>query len=165
VVDHKIESTVNFTPGQVRQAVGLPQETLRHWRGTFSFLRDIRGHGPVYRPGQILALAIIKRLVQDCGLTVNSLKPVDGDLYGAVNGTHWSALESSCLAIDLKGGSVAVVEGRSVDVHDSALLVLPFAPVITHLRRELTGMELLEPQQSFAFPPHAVGSLAEKASA
>jgi hypothetical protein len=165
VVYHKIERIVKYTPSQVRQAVGLPQETLRHWRGTFGFLQDIRGHGPVYRPGQILALAIIKRLVQDCGITVGSLKPVGGDLYAAVNGSHWSALERSCLLINLKEGAVAVVDGRSVAVDDIALLVLPLTPIIAELRRELTGMELLDPQQSFAFPPHGVSSPAEKARA
>ncbi len=156
---------MKYTPGQVRQAVGLPQETLRHWRGTFSFLQDIRGQGPVYRSGQVLALAIIKRLVQECGVTVGSLKPIDGDLYRAVNGAHWSALDGNCLLINLKDGTVAVVDSRSVAVGDTAILLLPFAPVIAELRRELTGMELLDPQRSFTFPPHGVASPAEKARA
>lgn len=165
MVGHKIECVVKYTPSQVRQAVGLRSETLRHWRGTFGFLQDIRGHGPIYRPSQILALAVIKRLVQDCGVAVGSLKPVEGELYAAVNGTHWSALESRCLLINLKGGAVTVVDGRSVAVDDTALLVLPFAPVIAELRRELTGVELLDPQQSFAFPPHGMSAPVEKASA
>ena len=156
---------MKFTPSQVRQAVGLPQETLRHWRGTFAFLRGIRGQGPVYRSGQILALAIIKRLVQECGITVSSLKPVEGDLFRAVKGTLWSALDGNCLLINLKEGKAAVVDGRYVAVGEAALVLLPFRPVIAELRRELTGMELLDPQQSFAFPPHGMDSPAQKARA
>ena len=121
---------------------------------------------PFYRPSQILALAVIKRLVQDCGVAVGSLKPVEGNFYAAVNGTHWSALESRCLLINLKGGAVTVVDGRSVAVDDTALgSFSPFAPVIAELRRELTGVELLDPQQSFAFPPHGMSAHVEKASA
>jgi len=158
VVDNKIAWDVKYTPSQVRQAVGLPQETLRHWRAIFSFLQDVRGQGPTYRAAQILALAVVKGLVRDCGVSVGALKPVEAALYGALSGAHWSALERSALCVSVATGDVTTAEGRSVPIGDHPLLVLPLGGVIASLRRELTGLEVLDPQQSFSFPPHKVGA-------
>ena len=157
---------MKYTPSQVRQAVGLPQETLRHWRATFAFLQDVRGQGPTYRSGQILALAIVKRLVQDSGVTVGALKRVEAGLVRIVSGAHWSALERGALCLCLATGEATLVEGPAVSVGAAALLVLPLAPVIAELRRDLTGLEVLDPQQSFGFPPHDVApASAEKVRA
>lgn len=155
---------MKYTPSQVRQAVGLPQETLRHWRAQLSFLQDVRGQGPVYRASQVLALAIVKRLVQACGVAVGTLKAVDEGLYRALSGSHWSLLEGACLCIDLPAGRVFVVEGRTAPLGENPLVALPLGPVIAELRVQLTGLEVLDPQQSFAFPPLEVAA-PEKARA
>lgn len=147
---------MQYTPGQVRQAVRLPQETLRHWRAVFTFLAGIRGQGPSYRPAQILTLAIIKRLVQDCGLSVSSLKAVEAQLYNLVQHRHWTALELGSFALTLSTGEATFVEGRSAVARDNALILLPLGPVISELRVALTGMEVLDNQPSLNFPPVAV---------
>lgn len=147
---------VQYTPGQVRQAVKLTQETLRHWRGVFSFLSGIRGQGPSYRPSQILTLAIIKRLVEDCGLSVSALKIVELQLHDVVQARHWTALERGSLSLVPSAGEAVFVEGRSASARDCAIILLPLGPVISELRVALTGMEILDDQPSLSFPPVAV---------
>jgi len=144
---------VQYTPGQVRQAVRLTQETLRHWRAIFTFLSGIRGQGPSYRPAQILTLAIIKRLVEDCGLSVSALKTVEAQLHYVVQIRHWTALERGSLSLALSTGEATFIEGRSASVRDCAIILLPLGPVISELRVALTGMEVLDDQPSLNFPP------------
>ncbi len=144
---------MQYTPGQVRQALGLPQETLRHWRAVFSSLDGIRGQGPAYRPSQILALAIIKRLVDDCGLPVGALKGVDAELFEVAQSRHWTVLEQGSLLVFPGRGAVEFIDGRAAVAGDQPFILLPLAPVIAQLRRALTGMEVLDDQQSFAFRP------------
>ena len=144
---------MQYTPGQVRQALGLPQETLRHWRAVFSSLDGIRGQGPAYRPSQILALAIIKRLVDDCGLPVGALKGVDAELFEVAQSRHWTVLEQGSLLVFPGRGAVEFIDGRAEVAGDQPFILLPLAPVIAQLRRALTGMEVLDDQQSFAFRP------------
>jgi hypothetical protein len=147
---------VQYTPGQVRQAVKLTQETLRHWRAVFTFLAGIRGQGASYRPAQILTLAIIKRLVEDCGLSVSALKTVEVQLFDVVQTQHWTVLERGSLSFAPSAGEATFIEGRSAAAKDCAIILLPLGPVISELRVALTGMEVLDAQPSLHFPPVAV---------
>jgi hypothetical protein len=116
-------------------------------------LDGIRGQGPAYRPSQILALAIIKRLVDDCGLPVGALKGVDAELFEVAQSRHWTVLEQGSLLVFPGRGAVEFIDGRAAVAGDQPFILLPLAPVIAQLRRALTGMEVLDDQQSFAFRP------------
>ena len=74
VVSNKMIWAMRYTPSQVRHVVGITQETLRHWRRALPSLGGLKGHAPVFRPGQLLGLAVIRVLVEDVGLTVGSLR-------------------------------------------------------------------------------------------
>lgn len=156
---------MKYTPSQVRQVVGLPQETLRHWRATFAFLADNRGQGPTYRVGQILVLAVIKQLVRDCGISVGALKAVEDALCRTLARAHWSMLATSVLRVRLSEGEVEALEGLTVPIGNTAALLLPLAGVIAQLRAELIDLDVPDPQQSLAFPPLGVSPTAEKVRA
>ena len=45
--------TVRYTPGQLRDAVGISQETYRHWKKALPPLRGGAGHGPRFSVGEL----------------------------------------------------------------------------------------------------------------
>jgi hypothetical protein len=52
---------MNFSQGQMRQAVGITTETFRHWKRVLPPCSSRRGHSCTFSAGAILAVAILKR--------------------------------------------------------------------------------------------------------
>jgi hypothetical protein len=83
---------VRYTPSQVRQVVGITQETLRHWRAALASLAGLKGHAPVFRPGQLLGIAVVRVLVEEFGIGVSALKAVDRDIFAICSALQWVRL-------------------------------------------------------------------------
>jgi len=69
---------VNYTPGQLRDAVGIGQETYRHWKKALAPLRRDAGHSPCFTAGDLLAAAIVKTFVANYGMRVSALSALAG---------------------------------------------------------------------------------------
>jgi hypothetical protein len=71
-------ASVNYTPGQLRDAVGIGQETYRHWKKALAPLRRDAGHSPCFTAGDLLAAAIVKTFVANYGMRVSALSALAG---------------------------------------------------------------------------------------
>lgn len=145
---------VNFTPGQLRDAVGIGQETYRHWKKALPPLRRQAGHSPCFTAGDLLATAIAKILVSDYGMRVSTLSALAEGVFRECNSRSWPALERSVAVLDIAGGRVAFQSEGSGLALDRPAMVVPLGTLIESLRRTLLagddgGQEMLR------FPPVA----------
>ena len=53
---------MEYRPGQVKDAIGITEETFRHWRSSLSPLHKKKGKAAKFGSGELLALSIVKKL-------------------------------------------------------------------------------------------------------
>lgn len=144
---------MRYTPSQVRQVVGITQETLRHWRSALPSLAGLKGHAPVFRPGQLLGLAVVQALVENLGLSVGALKSVDRDIFEICSSPQWIRLARGYLLVRPADGSAKFLDKLTDGDMERVSIVLPLDRVVTALREALLEVTPEEAQQSIVFPP------------
>ncbi len=145
---------MKFTPLQIKETVGITQETLRHWRRVLSPLKERSGYAPCFTAGDALALKIVKEIVENLQVRVQALQPVAEELFNICRGIHWPRLEQQYLIIRLAEQHIETCQGSAFfqDAATSALLVVALRPHIEELRFRLTESESQD-QYEMPFPP------------
>lgn len=144
---------MRYTPSQVRHVVGITQETLRHWRRALPSLVGLRGHAPVFRPGQLLGLAVVRVLIEDLGLTVGALRAAERDIFNICSSPQWIRLAQGHLLVRPTEGKVTFVDKVSDSDLQRPAILLPLEPIVAAVRLALLEVAPEEAQQSIAFPP------------
>lgn len=157
VVHNKMaRGLMRYTPGQVRQIVGVSQETLRHWRSVFGSLDGVRGAAPSFRPGQVLGLAVVRWIVEEIGLSVGALKGAERPIFEICGGEQWGRLARGYLLVKPVENEARFVAAVSEDMIGRGALVVPFAPIVAGIQEALFDVAPEEDQKSFPFPPMEV---------
>ena len=128
---------VNYTPGQLRDAVGISQETYRHWKKTLAPLRREAGHSPCFSAGDLLATATIKILVSDYGIRVSALSTLADGVFDECNSRSWPTLKRSMVVLNIASERVTIQTDGSVLAVDAPAMVVPLGTLIDSLRRTL----------------------------
>lgn len=145
---------VNYTPGQLRDAISIGQETYRHWKKALAPLRREAGHSPCFTAGDLLATAIVKILVADYGIRVSALSVVADGLFETCNARSWPTLERSLLVLDLADTRILLqLEGNGLAL-DGPAMVVPLRTLIERLRGTLLAGDG-DGQEMLRFPPVA----------
>jgi hypothetical protein len=147
---------MRYTPSQVRHVVGITQETLRHWRRVLPSLDGLKGHAPVFRPGQLLGLAVIRVLVEDLGLAVGALRAAEHQIFHICSSPQWIRLAQGYLLVRPIEGQVAFVDTVLERDLGRPGILLPLEPIVSALRLALLEVAPEETQQSMPFPPIGV---------
>ncbi|HEX8527973.1 hypothetical protein [Allosphingosinicella sp.] len=143
---------VNYTPGQLRDAIGIGQETYRHWKSALSPLRREAGHSPCFTAGDLLATAIVKLLVHEYSMRVGALSTIADGIFEECNSRSWPTLERSLIVLDITGGRVSIQsEGCGLALNGPAMVV-PLGGLIESLRRTLLAGDG-DGQGMLRFPP------------
>ncbi len=156
--------TVRYTPGQLRGAMVIPQETYRHWKKALGPLRRGSGHSPCFTAGDLLAVAIVRVLTIDFAIRVGALSAVAGALFEACNASSWPTLERSRLIVDLANGRLQVRPELENTVFQAPVLVVPLRPLVGKLRNALLTDSEAENQGMLRFPPTPLPSKVAAAS-
>jgi hypothetical protein len=90
---------MRFTQAQVRQLVGITEETFRTWRKSLKFLQGRHGHAPNFSSNDVLALAAVAWMVQTLGIKISHLEDVSGSLFTACERANVPEMDSSYLII------------------------------------------------------------------
>jgi len=146
--------TVHYTPGQLRGAVGIGQETYRHWKTALVPLRREAGHSPCFSAGDLLATAIVRILVAEYGMRVSALSAVADGLFEECNARSWPTLERSLLVLDIPGARVMIRSEGSGLAFDGPAMVIPLWTLIENLRSKLLAGDG-DRQEMLRFPPVA----------
>jgi len=145
---------MRYTPAQLKEALGITEETLRHWRRSFTPLQGKRGYAPCFTPGDLLALKVVTQL-HGLGIGVGQLKSVAIDLFEACSQGVWSTADNKVLVFD--GRTVELVttleDGRWIQ---QTRIVVPLKPLVQQLQQRLSGEEGRPAQPEIVFPPLGV---------
>ncbi len=141
---------MRYTPAQVKEALEIGEETLRHWRAALSPLKDKRGYSPCFSPGDLLALKVVTHF-RGLGLNVRQLTPHAERLFAVCQGA-WFGLEDKVLVFD--GAAMEVVTaGEEGGWANQSRIAIPLGQLLQQLRQHLSGEQVLSAQPEITFPP------------
>jgi hypothetical protein len=127
---------VLYTPGQLRDSVGLSKEAFRHWKRVVPALASGRGHAPSFSPGDVLASAVLRRLTDAAGVRIGHLADISPAIFELCNASSWDVLQYMCLVIDLQQGTCVAANDLSRPAGD-VVVVCALAPLVKALRFDL----------------------------
>jgi hypothetical protein len=148
---------VKLTPAQFRDALGISQETLRHWRRSLPIFQGRKGYAPAFTSGDLVVGAVIKLLRERWGLSVTAFAEQSIALGEAVGRTSWPSLAASTLRLSLTSKDCELVPTTSRQAVDKPCLIVPLGPIIEHLTAALLEDES---QSQIYFPPVPIGNKA-----
>ena len=146
---------MKLTPAQFRDVLGISQETLRHWRKVLPIFSGRSGYAPIFRPGDLVAGAVIKMLKDRWGISVSAFADQSIAIGQVCNNTPWSTLAAGALVISLDDKSCELVSADAAQSVDEARLIVPLAPIVSEITRTLL-QDRSDPQQPMYFPPTEV---------
>lgn len=148
---------MRYTQGQVRDLLGISIDTFRVWRETIPALRQHKGHGPTFTPGDIVALAALSDLVRLFGVRVGTLSSLLNEMFLTCRGMSWQSL-SDCV-LTFQPNEFNLLTNSSVNQHlyrQQAILSMPCAPIIHRLHNSLSATESPHAQGHLSLPPTAI---------
>jgi hypothetical protein len=152
---------VKLTPAQFREALGISQETLRHWRKALPMFQGRNGHAPAFTPGDLVAGAVVKLLRDEWGISVSAFADQSVALGEALNHHPWSKLSASVLHLSLTKKTCIISERANDPSLDTPTLSIPLAPLVEQITSALwQGQDQSQPP--IYFPPVAVELKAAK---
>lgn len=145
---------MRYTPAQIKEALEITEETLRHWRKALPPLQDKRGYSPCFSPGDLLALQVVARF-HDLGVSVSQLKPHANKLFQACSQAAWFGLEDKVVVYDGQALEM-VVAGAEGHWSQEVRIAAPLGPVIRKLRQRLSEEATHPAQAEIVFPPMGI---------
>jgi hypothetical protein len=148
---------MQFTPGQLRETVGISVETFRHWKRVLPPFADRKRYISCFTIGDLLAGRILRSLTEGCGVRVGHLAKVSQEIVRVSNTAPWTALEDKTLVIDLVKGTCRLSKDyQQVDGTDFVLLCA-MSPVIHDLRDALLRSRPSADQHNLFLSPVKLG--------
>jgi len=129
---------VFYTPGQLRDTVGLSKEAFRHWKRVVPAFANGRGHAPSFSPGDVLASAVLRRLTDTMGVRIGYLSGIAPAIFQLCNSSGWEGLRGKRLLIDLQQESCVAVNNPQLPDAD-LIVVCALGPLIQSLQSDLVN--------------------------
>jgi len=127
---------VQYTPGQLRDSVGLTKEAFRHWKRLIPAFANGRGHAPCFSLGDVLASAVLRRLTDVGGVRISHLSEVAPAIFEVCNGSALDELRNKSLVIDLEKESCVLSHDQSLTAGE-LIFVCALTPLIETLEFDL----------------------------
>lgn len=153
--------TVRYTPGQMRSAVGISQQTYRHWKKALVPIRRETGHSPCFSAGDILAVTVVRVLTADFAIRVSALSAIAEPLFNDCNAVPWPVLERGKFVIELASGRLHFLQELDHVPGLTPMLVIPLKPLIEQLRDAFLTEGKRDSQELLRFPPTPMPSIIE----
>lgn len=150
--------SVQFTPGQLRNAASISPETYRHWKKKLDPLRRARGHSPCFTAGDLVAVAVVRTLCLDLSIRVGTLAPIAYTLFDICNSLSWPVLERGMLVVDIPHEHLEFRSEIFNTFGERALVMVPLRLIVVQLRDQLLSISQLNEQQTLRFPPNPVAA-------
>jgi len=147
---------LKFTPGQLRDTLGLSVETFRHWKRVLPPFMDRNGHGPCFTTGDLLTGAILWKLTDSYGIRVGHLAGISSRLSELCESAAWAALDDRLLIIDIARCECQFAKAQA-DLRPSDLVILcPLGSILRDLREALMKSKPTVDQEHLLFLPAEV---------
>lgn len=116
-------------------------------------LNGRNGYRPCFTPGDLVAMAIIKSLVDDAGVKIGALADVAPEIFDSCNRLPWATVERSILVVELVPRRATFSSDLSTSRVPGTALVVSCGRIVANLRSRLLAESTSEPQQRLGFPP------------
>ena len=144
---------IRYTSGQVRLAIGIPQQTYRHWKTVLSPLRRDGRRGPCFSTGDLLAVAVVHRVHAGYGIPARAIAGVGEELFKVCNSAQWLTLGDRRLVIDLENRRIELELANGTITGQAPTLVVPLRPIVEELQSALLAGSKPDDQEVLRFPP------------
>ena len=139
---------MRFTIAQVRSALGLPSQTLRYWRGVIEPLREkANGKAARFTFGEIVALAVLARLVNGLRIDVGGIAPMAPAIFELCRRPAFVSPHAG-LVLDIEHRMALLVDIREPVPTSTAVVVIALFDVVQHVRSLLTEHDDTEQEQA-----------------
>jgi hypothetical protein len=143
---------MQYTQAQIREVARLTKEGFRHWKRVVPALEAKSGRRALFSYGDIVALSVIKTIVDTFGVQITTLKEQAELLFEACNKGNWTILGSEIVVIGEQGAMFLASENLD-KVGTQPIICVPLAPIVARIRAVLTGDHS---QQELLLPPMPV---------
>jgi hypothetical protein len=150
---------MRFTQAQLREAVGVSIETYRHWRSVLPPLTSHKGRAAHFTFGDLVALAVIRRVVEELGVGVSTIALPSTKLFAECRGEPWIASERRYAVLSLPFrpdpqslASTLVHDADLVEVVATGAIIIPIDPIVTALRTKLLDSEIVDARRQPPLP-------------
>lgn len=142
--------SIRFTQMQARGIANLTPETLRHWRRVIPFLAVKNGKTARFTLGELVAVALTRRIVDDYGLSVAQLSVGLDEMMRLLSEMRPSAVATAVIALR-PDGAWLYSPGAAAALHiHEPMLLLPCSPVVADIQaRLLPGVPVAQPPLPF----------------
>lgn len=157
VVDHRLgqKQPMLYTQKQIREELGIPQQTYRYWASVVPSLGAKKGKAAVLTYGDVLALAFTKQLCDRFGLRIGNIAPALEALFKELNSRSWVQLENSWLRITSSNTEIlSTGDIRNLSNGEDAIFI-ECAPVLSTVRSKMLAISS-EQQLSLSFGPQEI---------
>ena len=147
---------MKLSPGQIREVLGLSQDTYRHWRKALPPLAGRNGYRPCFTTGDLFAMALVRALTEEAGVQIGALSRVAASLFDYCGHHPWTELERSTLVLELARVRVRFFAEASLPQLDGVGIIVPCRPLMVDLRERLLMDNEDVGQGNLRFPPTVV---------
>lgn len=145
---------MKFTPLQVREILGISEETLRYWKRSLPVIADRKGYSPCYTFGDLVSMEVIGVLIRQFGVAIGAIAPAADRLFSTLERAAMFRSSGEILVITGDFESIKLSGRFDVDVISAPAIVLPLHPIVENLQDKLFGaLGGLPPQLPLALPP------------
>lgn len=144
---------MQFTPGQLRQTVGISVETFRHWKRVLPPFANRKRYTPCFTVGDLLAGRILRSLTEGCGVRVGHLAKVSQEIVRVSNMASWAALEDKTLVIDLVKGTCRLSRDYQYDESADFVLLCAMNLIVREVREALLRSHPITEQHNLFLSP------------
>lgn len=117
-------------------------------------LSPYSGHSAKFLIGDILAIAILKRLTDICSIKIGNLSGISEALFDLCKKVPLDQLENLILQVDLKNDTCKTTPFADQLFSADVLIVIPLSVVVSELRADILEMqkENAQGQLTFSMP-------------
>ncbi|MBN9051039.1 MAG: hypothetical protein J0H78_16410 [Rhizobiales bacterium] len=144
---------MQFTPGQLRETVGISVETYRHWKRVLPPFADRQGYVAGFSIGDLVAARVLRCLTETFGVRAGHLSELSVAIVRLCNASPWAKLIDRDVVIAPEAQTCRMVGHGTESVRDKPIIICPMSPLMMELGSALKGLLPASEQQQFQFPP------------
>lgn len=132
---------MEYTQQQVRLAIGAGEQALRYWKRFLPPLIEKNGKAALFSVGEMLALLVVKQLVQAYKTDVSAIGPIAEELFSICSRPLLFNRHPTLLWIDLQRQQIALVRNSSDLPTDRLYLVIPISQLWQEISTTLIDVD------------------------
>jgi hypothetical protein len=144
---------VQFTPGQLREIVGISVETYRHWKRVLPPFADRQGYIAGFSIGDLVAARVLRCLTETFGIRAGHLSELSVAIVRLCNAGPWAKMMDRDVVIAPDEQTCRMVRHGTESVRDQPIIICPMLPLMMELGGALKELVPDSEQQQFQFSP------------